>query len=180
MTVWLVGAGGRTPFVGHLRGTRTFGPVRLSWAGRVVGTASVVEGWEAAQAARDVLEALDTRGDLAAVLAAACGALRQLDPRWLGRGDMSVLFVATDLSPTAASASGRGGARAAGSGLAGVYGRQGTAWQPSVSADHPLIGEPGAPDGTSWPIPLADVWVGVPVGLPFPSRDVPAACGVHA
>lgn len=170
MTAWLVGAGGRTPFVGHLRGARDFGPMRLAWAGRVAGTASVVEGWEAAEAARDALADLRADGDLAAVLTAACGALQRLDPRWLARGDMSVLLVATDGK----------NARAAASGLGAIFGRHETAWRPSVAADHALLGEPGAPDGTSWPVPLAEVWVGVPVGLPFPARDVPGACGVRA
>jgi len=170
MTVWLVGAGGRTPFVGHLRGERDFGAVRLAWAGRVAGTASVVEGWDAAEAARDALADLRAEGDLAAVLAAACGALQRLDARWLGRDDMSVLLVASDAH----------GARAAASGLGGIFERHGAAWLPAVPADHALLGEPGAPDGTSWPVPRAEVWAGVPAGLPFPKHDVPGACGVHA
>ncbi|MDP2305779.1 MAG: hypothetical protein Q8P18_07105 [Pseudomonadota bacterium] len=189
MTVWLVGAGGRTPFVGHLRGARAFGSVRLAWAGRVAGTASVVEGWEAAEAARDALTDLRIEGDLPTVLAAACAALQRLDARWLARGDMSVLLVAADDT----------GVRAAGAGLGAVFGRHALAqppsgqppsgqqpprhaefaWRPSVPAGHALLGEPGAPDGTSYPVPPAEVWVGVPVGLPFPARDVGAACGVH-
>ncbi len=168
--VWLVGVAGRTPFVGHLRGARDFGLVRLAWAARVAGTASVVEGWEAAEAARDALAELRAGGDPIAVLAEACAALRRLDARWLDRGDMSVLLVARDA----------GGARAAGSGLGGVYGRQAGGWRPLVPADHPLLGEPGAPDGSSHPVPDAEVWVGVPAGLPLPAGDVAVACGVHA
>ncbi|MDP2317023.1 MAG: hypothetical protein Q8P41_29290 [Pseudomonadota bacterium] len=173
-TVWLVGAGGRTPFVGHLRGARDLGPVRLAWAGRVAGSGSVAEGWEAAEAARDALADLRApagpiHGALEAVLAAACTALAGIDARWIARGDMSVLLVATDGTR----------ARAAGSGLGAVHGSVGGAWRPLVGADHPLLGEPGAPGAASHDVPLADVWVGVPVGLPFPKRDLPLACGVH-
>jgi hypothetical protein len=167
---WLVGSAGRTPFVGHLRGARDLGRVHLAWACCVAGTAGVVEGWEAAEAARDVFAELRAVGDPRDVLVAACAALARLDSRWLTRGDLTALLVATDGTST----------RAAASGLVGLHAGDGCVFRPIAAPGHPLLGEPGAPDGTSHDVPLAEVWVGLPAGIPFPRRDVPAACGVRA
>jgi len=166
---WLVGSAGRTPFVGHLRGARDLGRVRLAWACCVAGTAGVEQGWEAAEAARDVFAGLRATGDARDILTAACAALAGLDPRWLARGDLTTLLVATDGTT----------ARAVASGLAGVHVGDSGVFRSIAPPGHPLLGEPGAPDGTSHEIPLAEVWVGVPAGVPFPKRDVAAACGVR-
>lgn len=67
----MVGSAGRTPFVGHFRGARVFGGVRLAWAGRVAATGTVEEGWAAAEQARDALSALIGAGDVDTVLSTA-------------------------------------------------------------------------------------------------------------
>ncbi len=167
--VWLVGAGGRTPFVGHFRGARIFGGVRLAWAGRVAGSAGVVEGWEAAEAARDALGEVSGSGSPSALLAAACGALGRIDARWLGRGDMSVLLVATEA----------GRSWAAGAGLGGVWAPAEGGWRALVEAPHPLLGEPGVPDARAAELPTVDRWVATPTGVKLPTGDVAAACGAR-
>lgn len=167
--VWMLGSGGRTPFVGHFRGSRQLGGVRLAWAGRVAASASVSEGWQAAESARDALSGLVGAGDADTVLAMAAGALARLDPRWLTRSDMSVLFVASDNRQC----------RAVASGLSAIYGASGGRWVP-VAESGPLVGEPGAPAGPPVSLPEHERWVAVPVGTRFPASDVALACGVHA
>lgn len=167
--VWLVGAGGRTPFVGHFRGTRLFGALRLAWAGRVAGTAGVTEGFAAAEAARDALAEMPDAESPAAQLRAAAAALAGIDPRWTGRGDTSVLIVATEGGSSWATAVG----------LAGVYAPSESGWRAILPAGHALLGEPGVPTGVVTPIPTMERWVAVPAGHAFPTGDVAAACGAR-
>ncbi len=180
----MVGSGGRTPFVGHFRGTRVFGDCRLSWAGRIAATASVTEGWEAAESARSALADLpeEVAADGAtepggteprALLARAILSLGRIDRHWLTRGDLSVLFVACR----------DGVACATGSGLSQVWARPpaGGAWIEIYPSEHPIFGDPGVVPSGSWEIPAdAERWVGVPAGLGFPTRALEASCGVRA
>lgn len=166
--VWMVGSQGRTPFVGHFRGTQMLGGVRLAWAGRIAGSASVEEGWAAAEQARDALTGLLGAGDGETVLATAAHALARLDPRWLSRGDLSVLLVATD----------RQGCRALASGLAAIHGLAAGRWRPLVTSG-PLTGEPGLPRGGSVAVEEVERWLAIPVAATFPTGDVALACGVH-
>ena len=175
----MVGSGGRTPFVGHFRGTRVFVDCRLSWAGRIAATASVTEGWEAAEAARSALadlpEASATEGgtEPRALLARAILSLGAIGRHWLTRGDLSVLFVASR----------DGVACATGSGLSQVWARPavGAAWIEIYPSEHPIFGDPGIVPSGSWELPAdAERWVGVPAGLRFPTRAVETACGVRA
>ncbi len=167
--VWLLGAGGRTPFVGHFRGARLFGGTRLAWAGSIAGSAGVEEGWEAAEAARDALATVAGAGSPAALLVAACDTLARIDARWLARGDMRVLLVATEGSASWASTAG----------LAEIWAYTTGAWRQALPTGHPAYGEPGGPAGAVHSIATADRWAGVPVGATFPTGDIAAACGVR-
>jgi hypothetical protein len=165
----MVGSGGRTPFVGHFRGSRMCGGVRLSWAGRIAGSADVVEGWEAAEAARDALSSPFGAGSAATLLSVASAALAAIHPRWLSRGDLSVLLVATETDLS----------YAVGSGLSGIWAPGSAGWRCLAPEGHPLLGEPGVPTCSAQELPTLERWIAVPVGAVFPMGDVATACGVH-
>lgn len=168
-SVWLVGAGGRTPFVGYFRGARALGSVRLAWAGRIAASAGVLEGWEAAEAARDALAELPLPVDADDALCAAADALGRMPARWLARGDLAVLLVAADAART----------RALGSGLDEVWGLVDARWAPLLPDGHPLLGEPGLPTPRPHDLTPAARWVATPSGLRFPDGNIAAACGAH-
>jgi hypothetical protein len=168
----MVGSGGRTPFVGHFRGGWAGGAAWVAWSGRIAASASVSDGWEAAERARDVLRDAPFAAGMppAALLAAATAALARVEGPWLARGDLDVLLLAGDGERT----------RAAGAGLGAIFARVDGAWRSVVAPEHPLLGERGVLPTKTWELPPgADVWVAVPAGLPFPAADPAAACGVH-
>jgi hypothetical protein len=165
----MLGSGGRTPFVGHFRGARVLGGVRLWWAGRIASSASVEDGWAAAEEARDAMAGLLGAGDAETVLATAAAALSGLGARWLARQDLSVLLVAADAR----------GCRATASGLSSVHGCIAGTWRP-LATSGPLVSEPGLPRAHAVSLEEADRWLAVPSGATVPTGDLAAACGVHA
>lgn len=171
MRVGMPGTPGRAPFAGHVRGVRAAGGVTLAWAGRVAAAAGPEIGWEAAEALRTVLAAV-APGARDAWLRAAFAALRGLEPRWLGRDDLSLLLVAADAD----------GARLIGVGLAEVRVLAGTGWTAALPRTSPTLAEPGPlPDAPALEAPLraGDAWIGLPPGVPFPTGDWARACGWH-
>jgi len=168
----LAGTPGRMPFNGHFRGVRAFGAARLAWAGRIGASASPVEGWAAAEAARDALAAI-TGLDRFELLRAAWDALGGIEARWLDRRDLSLLLVASDSD----------GVAIAGCGLAivAVPGEGGLT--PILPPGHPMLGEPGLPKKLPGfaPETASDRFVGVPTGVGMAlDADIDARCGVHA
>lgn len=172
MQVVMPGSPGRTPFAGCVRGVRQEGGLTLGWAGRIAASAGPVEAWEAAEALRDTL-AVIAPGPRDAWLRGVFQALPLLPPRWIDRGDLSLLLVARDAD----------GVRLTGVGLADVLVLVQGAFVPALPRTSPLRGEPGPlPDAPVLEAPLRDgaVWLGLAPGMPVPDPvGWAAACGVH-
>lgn len=163
------GSPGRAPFAGHVRGARAEGRLRLGWAGRLAGAAGPEEGWAAAEALRAVIAGVPATGR-DAWLRGAFAALRQLDPRWLGREDLSLLLVAEDGD----------GARLTGVGLAEVQVGGPGGWASALPRSSPMLGEPGPlPDAPAIESPLrkGDPWIALWPGAPAPGDDWDLICG---
>lgn len=161
MRALLVGSPGRSPFAGHFRGRLERGGASLAWAGRVKGSAAPEEAWAAAEAARDVMAAVSGE-DRFGLIDGAWAALRTLE-----RADLTVLLVARDPEGLSVAACGLADLRVGG--------------EPVAEAGHPLFDEPGVRErpGYFHPTVSGEEWVGLPVGLKWPSGSVAVTCGAR-
>ena len=168
MTVeaYLLGSTGRRPFAGHFRGRAALDRVRIAWAGRVGSGKSPVEAWQAAEAVRDALDAWPGGRNRTDGLEQIWLCLHRMDHQILL--DLSVLFAVEDSEGTALSAAG----------LGMVHTRSPNGLRPMLSAEHPLLSEPGLPDAPAFYFPtLPGPWYGQVHGSTLPTGDLDRLVG---
>lgn len=173
LRVGLVRSAGRLPFCGHARGRLGLrsgeDTARLYWSARARHAGTAAEGWAAAEALRAAMAGLGSRalpGEASPrflVIDAAWAALREL-----GFPDLVALLVGEDAGGLALSAAG----------LAMVHADD----APLVPRNHPLLGEPGAPDRVGYfhAETRAAAYVGLPLGVGGWTGSMAEACGPWA
>ncbi len=142
LTALLHGDPGRLPFVGHFRAERSQGKTILTVAGRVSARGDVSMAFRVARTIEATIQdcVLPEVQDRHELLSVIWGAIHNIDGCDLGPeggDDLVVLFAIED----------EAGTGIAGMGLGGVWAWKDNDMCPLVHGDHPLLGEPGRPQG---------------------------------